>query len=104
VADLNTLMNHLTPRMRAAGMEGFIPAIGEGYGMENALILVICQDPDNPGVKRSGELSFTNDVPPLICSGRASSTSTSTGASRSPGMPFSGARWARRTMTLEFPR
>ena len=44
-------------------MEGFIPTIGEGYGMENALMLVICQEPDNPGVKRSGELSFTNDDP-----------------------------------------
>jgi hypothetical protein len=63
VADLNTLMNHLTPRMRAAGMEGFIPAIGEGYDMENALMLVICQDPDNTGVKRSGELSFTSNAP-----------------------------------------
>ena len=31
--------------------------------MENALMLVICQDPDNPDVKRSGELSFTNDHP-----------------------------------------
>ena len=63
MGDLNTLMYHLTRRMRAAGMEGFIPAIGEGYGMENALMLVMCQDPDNPGVKRSGELSFTNDEP-----------------------------------------
>jgi hypothetical protein len=49
--------------MRAAGMEGFILTTGEGYGMENALMLVIYQDPDNPGVKRSGELSFTNDDP-----------------------------------------
>ena len=63
MADLNTLMNHCTPRMRSAGMEGFIPTIGEGYSMENALMLVICQDPDNPGVKRSGELSFTNKAP-----------------------------------------
>jgi hypothetical protein len=31
--------------------------------MENALMLVICQDPDNPDVKRSGELSFTSDHP-----------------------------------------
>jgi hypothetical protein len=63
VGDLNTLMDHCTRRMRAAGMEGFIPTIGEEYGMENALMLVICQDPDNPGVKRSGELSFTNNAP-----------------------------------------
>jgi len=63
VGDLNTLMNHLTRRMSATRMEGFIPTIGEGYGMENALMLVLCQDPDNPGVKRSGELSFTNDDP-----------------------------------------
>jgi len=63
VADLNTLIDHLTRRMRAAGMEGFILTIGEGYGMENALMFVICQDPDNPGVKRRGELSFTNDDP-----------------------------------------
>ncbi len=54
MADLNTLMNHLTRRMRVARMEGFIPTIGEGYGMENTLMLVICQDPDNPSVKRSG--------------------------------------------------
>ena len=31
--------------------------------MENTLMLVMCQDPDNSGVKRSGELSFTNDDP-----------------------------------------
>ena len=49
--------------MRAAGIEGFILIIGEEYGMENALMLVMCQDPDNPGVKRSGELRFTNDDP-----------------------------------------
>jgi hypothetical protein len=61
VGDLNTLIDHCTRRMRAAEMEGFIPTIGEGYGMENALMLVMCQDPDNPDVKRSGELSFTND-------------------------------------------
>jgi hypothetical protein len=63
VGDLNTLMDHCTRRMRAAGMEGFIPTIGEEYGMENALMLVICPGPDNPGVKRSGELSFTNNAP-----------------------------------------
>ena len=56
-------MDHCTRRMRSAGMEVFILTIGEEYGMENALMLVICQDPDNPGVKRSGELSFTNDDP-----------------------------------------
>jgi hypothetical protein len=63
VGNLNTLMNHLTRRIRAARMEEFIPTIGEGYGMENALMLVIRQDRDNLGVKRIGELSFTNDVP-----------------------------------------
>jgi hypothetical protein len=40
VGDLNTLIDHLTRRMGAARMEGFIPTIGEGYGMENALTLV----------------------------------------------------------------
>ena len=54
-------MDHCTRRMRSAGMEVFILTIGEGYGMENAVMLIICQDPDNPRVKRSGELSFTND-------------------------------------------
>jgi hypothetical protein len=61
VGDLNTLIDHLTRRMSATRREGFIPTIGEGYGMENALMLVICQDPYNPGVKWSGELSFNND-------------------------------------------
>ena len=63
MGDLNTLMNHLTRRMSATRMEGFIPTIGEGYGMENALMIVMCQDHDDPAVKRSGELSFTNDDP-----------------------------------------
>ena len=31
--------------------------------MENALMLVICQEPEDPGVKWSGALSFTNDDP-----------------------------------------
>jgi hypothetical protein len=84
--------------MRAARMEGFILTIGEGYGMENALMLVICQDPDNPGVKRSGELSFTNDILSANMLRGASSTSTSTGASRSPGMPSPGPRRASRTL------
>jgi hypothetical protein len=48
VADLNTLIDHCTRRMRAAGMEGFIPTIGEGYSMENALMLVICPGSRQP--------------------------------------------------------
>jgi len=31
--------------------------------MENAPMLVVCRDPDNRGVNRSGELGFTNDAP-----------------------------------------
>jgi hypothetical protein len=100
VADLNTLMYHLTRRMRAAGMERFIPTIGEGYGMENALMLVICQDPDNPGVKRSGELSFTNDDPSAnMLRESFKYLDLDWGITRSPGMPSPGPRWARRTMT-----
>jgi hypothetical protein len=100
VGDLNTLMNHLTRRMRAAEMEGFIPTIGEGYGMENALMLVICQDPDNPGVKRSGELSFTNDDPSAnMLRESLKYLDLDWGITVPPGMPSPGPRWARRTMT-----
>ena len=99
MGDLNTLMYHLTRRMRAAGMEGFIPTIGEGYGMENALMLVICQDPDNPGVKRSGELSFTNDDPSANMLRESFKYLDLDWGITVPGMPSPGPRWARRTMT-----
>jgi hypothetical protein len=63
-------------------------------------MLVICQDPDNPGVKRSGELSFTNDDPSAnMLRGTFKYLDLNSGASRSPGMPSPGPRWARRTMT-----
>jgi hypothetical protein len=53
----------VNPEDEGSGDGGIHLTIGEGYGMENTLMLVICQDPEDPGVKRSGELSFTNDDP-----------------------------------------
>jgi hypothetical protein len=35
--------------------DSYRPSGREGYGMENTLMLVICQDPDYSGAKRSGD-------------------------------------------------
>ena len=63
MADLNTLIDQCTRRMRAAEMEGFLPTIGEGVRYGERPDARHMPGPRQPRRQEERELSFTNDDP-----------------------------------------